>query len=104
MQKWRDGNALSPAQGLVSLCQGGQSSRQFIGIYRFFFQRIMLHGEKGFAKSRTAQKSDYIGVRQWAGMGTAGDQAGKMGHVDEQIGLHRISDGAETFEIDTYAY
>ena len=56
------------------------------------------------AATRTAQglvgsAGDHVGEGDRVGVDPGGDQAGEVGHVDEQVGTHGIGDGAEAGEV-----
>ncbi len=51
------------------------------------------------AQGLVRRRGDDMGVREGRGMHAAGDEAGEMRHIDEEIGADRIGDLAEFGEI-----
>ena len=53
-------------------------------------------GAQGLVRGR----GDDMGMRQRARVHTGGDQAREMGHVDHEVGAHRVGDLAEAREVE----
>src|SRR5262249_58639072 len=53
----------------------------------------------GAAEGLVGGGGDDVRVRHRGGVQAGGDQPGEVGHVDHQVGVHRVGDAAELGEV-----